>query len=299
MKKRLISLLLAVAMMVAMVPTAAFAGDEASIASSKTLSITADGKPDVTGIVPNTDNGKTVYTGDGWKYEVHPNADYLILDEGYSFDLTNAPAVKCYRVENYGEIKGGLFDPCERVDSLTGVHSGYVQNFGTISGGIYNGAVRFAKSDGQTSNPEIKGGIFCGDVVYGRNYNNPDDPDDTSYTTFGKISGGIFANDPRTENFQPKKNVYILAVTDGLKIVTIQHDNQSVAVFLDKIFVLADTVTESKPLTLTLSDGTSETLTSATSKTLHKTLFIETNGKPNIDGMVHTSFSGSTYHSDT
>ena len=302
MKKRLISLLLAVAMMVAMVPTAAFAGDEAGTASSKTLSITADGKPDVTNIKPNPNNAaQKVYTGDGWKYEIYPennNQDYLFIDKGCSFDLTNEPAVKCYRVENYGEIQGGVFDPCNWVDSL-GVHPGYVENFGTISGGVYNGAVRFAKGNDQISDPEIKGGIFCGDVVYGRNYNNSDDPDDTSYTTFGTISGGIFANDPRTENFRPEKNVYTLAVTDGLKIVTIQHDSQSVAVSLDKIFVLADTVTESKPLTLTLNDGTSETLTSATSKTLHKTLFIETNGKPNIDGMVHTSSSGSTYHSDT
>ena len=268
MKKRLLSLLLAVAMMVAVLPTAAFAGDEAGTASSKTLSITADGKPDVTGIVPNTDNGKTVYTGDGWSYEVHSNQDYLYIDKGYSFDLTNESAVKCYRVENYGEIKGGVFDPCERVDSLTGVHSGYVQNFGTISGGVFLSDVRaITESDGEAYTP--------------------------------KITGGIFVKDPRTGNFWPENNVYTLAVTDGLKITKLQYNNQSVNVSLDKIFVLADTVTESKPLTLTLSDSTSETLTSATSKTLHKTLFIETNGKPNIDGMVHTSFSGSTYHSDT
>lgn len=270
MKKRLISLLLAVAMMVAILPTAAFADDETGTASNKTLSITADGKPDVTGIVSKTDNGKTVYTGDGWSYEVHPNQDYLYIDKEYSFDLTNEPAVKCYRVENYGEIQGGVFDPCNWVDRL-GVHPGYVENFGTISGGIFLSDVRAITDSG--------------------------DSGEEPYTP--KITGGIFTNDPRTENFQPKKNVYTLAVTDGLKIVTIQHDNQSVAVSLDKIFVLADTVTESKPLTLTLRDGTSETLTSATSKTLHKTLFIETNGKPNIDGMVHTSFSGSTYHSDT
>ena len=269
MKKRLISLLLAVAMMVAMVPTAAFAGDETGTASNKTLSITADGKPDVTNIEPNlNDAGKKVYTGTGWSYEVYSNQDYLILDKGYSLDLTNEPAVKCYRVKNYGEIKGGVFDPCNRVDSLTGVHPGYIENFGTISGGIFLGDVRaITDSGGKTYTP--------------------------------KITGGIFANDPRTENFQPEENVYTLAVTDGLKITKLQYNNQSVNVSLDKIFVLADTVTESKPLTLTLSDSTSETLTSATSKTLHKTLFIETNGKPNIDGMVHTSFSGSTYHSDT
>ncbi len=281
MKKRLISLLLAVAMMVAILPTAAFADDETGTASNKTLSITADGKPDVTGIVSNTGNGKTVYTGDGWKYEIHPNQDYLFIDKGSSFNLTNEPAVKCYRVENYGEIQGGVFDPCNWVDSL-GVHPGYVENFGTISGGVYNGIENFGT---------ISGGIFLSDV------RAITDSGEETYTP--NITGGIFTNDPRTENFQLEKNVYTLAVTDGLKITKLQYNNQSVNVSLDKIFVLADTVTESKPLTLTLSDDTSETLTSATSKTLHKTLFIETNGKPNIDGMVHTSFSGSTYHSDT
>lgn len=292
MKKRLISLLLAVAMMVAVMPVSVFAEGE----NNAPLRINSDGKPDVRGIVSNTDNSKTVYTGDGWKYEVHPNADYLSLQG--TFDLSSQPAVTCSHVENYGEIQGGVFDLCDWGGSYSIVYSGYVENFGTISGGIYNGAVRFAKSDGQTSNPEIKGGIFCGDVVYGSSPNDPYDPD-TNYTPFGTISGGIFANDPRTGNFWPGKNVHTLAVTDGLKITKLQYNNQSVNVLLDKIFVLADTVTESKPLTLTLSDGTSETLTSATSKTLHKTLFIETNGKPNIDGMVHTSFSGSTYHSDT
>ena len=268
MKKRLLSLLLAVAMMVAILPTAAFADDETGTASNKTLSITADGKPDVTGIVPKTDNGKTVYTGDGWSYEVHPNQDYLFIDDGSSFNLTNEPAVKCYRVENHGEIQGGVFDLCNWEDRLTGIHPGYIENFGTISGGIFLSDVRaITNSGGKTYTPNI--------------------------------TGGIFANNPQTENFWPEKNVYTLAVTDGLKITKLQYNNQSVNVSLDKIFVLADTVTESKPLTLTLSDGTSETLTSATSKTLHKTLFIETNGKPNIDGMVHTSFSGSTYHSDT
>lgn len=292
MKKRLISLLLAVAMMLAVMPTAAFAEGE----TNAPLRINSDGKPDVTRIIPSPNNAdKKVYTGDGWKYEVHPNADYLSLQG--TFDLSSQPAVTCSHVENYGEIQGGVFDPCNWVDSL-GVHPGYVENFGTISGGIYNGAVRFAKSDEQTSVPEIKGGIFCGDVVYGSSPNDPYDPN-TNYTPFGTISGGIFANDPRTGNFWPKENVYTLAVTDRLKITKLQYSNQSVNVSLDKIFVLADTVTESKPLTLTLSDSTSETLTSATSKTLHKTLFIKTNGKPNIDGMVHTSFSGSTYHSDT
>lgn len=168
MKERLISLLLAVAMMLAVVPTAAFAGDEASIASSKTLSITADGKPDVTGIVPNPNNAdEKVYTGDGWKYEIHPennNQDYLYIDKGYSFDLTNEPAVKCYRVENYGEIQGGVFDLCDWENRYSGVQSGYVENFGTISGGIFLNDVRaITESRGESYTPKITGGIFVND----------------------------------------------------------------------------------------------------------------------------------------
>lgn len=256
MKKRLISLLLAVAMMLAVVPVSVFAEGESNVP----LHINSDGKPDVTNIEPNpNDADKKVYTGDGWKYEVHPNADYLSLQG--TFDLSSQPAVTCSHVVNQGTITGGTFRPDSWTNSWNNLCPGYVDNIGTINGGIFICEVR----------------------------------NDTN----SKITGGIFANDPRTENFQLKKNVYTLAVTDGLKIVTIQHDSQSVAVSLDKIFVLEGTVTESKPLTLTLRDGTSETLTSVTSKTLRKTLFIEANGKPNIDGMVHTAFSGSTYHSDT
>lgn len=156
MKKRLISLLLAVAMMVAVVPTAAFAGDEASIASSKTLSITADGKPDVTGIVPNPNNAdKKVYTGTGWKYEVYPNADYLYLQN--TFDLSSQPAVTCSHVVNQGTITGGTFRP----DSWTGnwdhLYPGYVENLGTISGGIFVCEVR------NDTTSRISGGIFVND----------------------------------------------------------------------------------------------------------------------------------------
>ena len=289
MKKRLISLLLAVAMMLAVVPTAAFAEGEANVS----LHINSDGKPDVTGIVPTTDNGKKVYTGTGWSYEVHSNQDYLFLDKGYSFDLTNEPAVKCYRVENYGEIQGGVFDPCNWVDRL-GVHPGYVENFGTISGGIYNGAVRFAKSDGQISDPEITGGIFCGDVVYGRNYNNPDDPDDpddTSYTTFGTISGGIFANDPGVTE---KRTI---SVTNGGKITKLKVGNTEVAMGTANLYIVG---TLDNDLELTLDDNTVHTVSKSEIENgshalaKHIPLTIKEDGTPNVDGMT---FIGNDYYS--
>ena len=283
MKKRLLSLLLAVAMMVAMVPTAAFAGDEAGTVNSD-LRINADGIPyNVSDKTQNQSNQSV--SGNGWKYTHGTNSSWLDLgvdSANYNFDLSDQPALSC-EVELYsGTISGGTFNekisvPYSATDACT------------ISGGVFHGPIYFSGSNSNSSaSLKVTGGIFT----------------DSANGFYGQISrvtieGGIFVNDPRTENFRPGKNVYTLAVTDGLKIVTIQHDSQSVAVSLDKIFVLEGTVTESKPLTLTLSDGTSETLTSATSKTLRKALFIEANGKPNIDGMVQTAFSGSIYHSDT
>lgn len=288
MKKRLISLLLAVAMMLAVMPVSVFAEGESTIH----LHINNDGKPDVTNIVPTIDNGKKVYTGTGWSYEIHPNnQDYLFIDKGCSFNLTNEPAVKCYRVENHGEIQGGVFDPCNWESSYSVVFSGYVENFGTISGGIYNGAVQFAKGNGQISDPEIKGGIFCGDVVYGRNYNNPDDPDDTSYTTFGTISGGIFANDPGVTE---KRTI---SVTNGGKITKLKVGNTEVAMGTANLYIVG---TLENDLELTLDDNTVHTVSKSEIENgshalaKHIPLTIKEEGTPNVDGMT---FIGRDYYS--
>lgn len=282
MKKRLISLLLAVAMMVAVVPVSVFAEGE----TNAPLRINSDGKPDVRGIVSNTDNGKTVYTGDGWKYEVHPNADYLSLQG--TFDLSSQPAVTCSHVENYGEIKGGVFDPCNWESSSSIVYSGYVENFGTISGGVYNGAVRFAKSDGQTSDPEIKGGIFCGDVVYGSSPNNPYDPD-TDYTPFGTISGGIFTNDPEISNEHTIHVINHGRITE-LKV----GSKEEVAMDTENLYIVG---TLDSDLKLTLDDGTVYTVTSVmvnhgsyTQLEKPVPLFITSDGIPDISKMTQGLF---------
>lgn len=152
MKKRLLSLLLAVAMMLAVVPVSVFAEGESTIP----LHINSNGKPDVTNIEPNpNDEDKKVYTGTGWKYEVYPNADYLYLQN--TFDLSSQPAVTCSHVVNQGTITGGTFRP----DSWTGnwdhLYPGYVENLGTISGGIFVCEVR------NDTTSRISGGIFTND----------------------------------------------------------------------------------------------------------------------------------------
>lgn len=154
MKKRLISLLLAVAMMVAVMPVSVFAEGESNVP----LHINSDGKPNVTEIIPSPNNAdKKVYTGDGWKYEVHPNADYLILDEGCSFDLSSQPAVTCSHVVNQGTITGGTFRPDSWTNSWNNLYPGYVDNIGTISGGVFLCEVR------NDTNSRITGGIFVND----------------------------------------------------------------------------------------------------------------------------------------
>ena len=251
MKKRLLSLLLAVAMMVAVVPVSVFAEGEANIP----LRINSDGKPDVTNIEPNpNDADKKVYTGTGWSYEVYSNQDYLILNEGYSFDLTNASAVKCYRVENYGEIQGGVFDPCERVDSLTGVHSGYVENFGTISGGIFLNDVRaITESGDKTYNP--------------------------------KITGGIFTNDPGVSE------KHTISVTNGGRITKLNVGSKNeVTMDTEKLYIVG---TLDSDLTLTLDDGTVYTVTSVMVNNGYYTqlqksvpLVITSDGMPDISNMT-------------
>ena len=77
MKKRLISLLLAVAMMLAVVPTAAFAGDEAGTVNSD-LRINADGIPYNVSDKTQNQNNESV-SGNGWNYYRHRTSQILYL----------------------------------------------------------------------------------------------------------------------------------------------------------------------------------------------------------------------------
>ena len=263
MKKRLLSLLLAVAMMVALMPTAAFAEGEANIS----LHINSDGKPDVTNIEPNpNDADKKIYTGTGWSYEIYPennNQDYLFIDEGYSFNLTNEPAVKCYRVENYGEIQGGVFDLCNWESSYSGVHSGYVENFGTISGGIFLSDVHaITESGGETYTP--------------------------------KITGGIFAKDPGVSE---KRTI---SVTNGGKITKLKVGSTKATMNTDELYVVG---TLDSDLELTLDDDIERTIASTTVNSSasfdlpkHIPLTIKEDGTPNTDGM--TLIDNELYSSD-
>ena len=155
MKKRLLSLLLAVAMMVAVLPTAAFAGDEAGTVNSD-LRINADGIPyNVSDKTQNQSNQSV--SGNGWKYTHGTNSSWLDLgvdSANYNFDLSDQPALSC-EVELYsGTISGGTFNekisvPYSATDACT------------ISGGVFHGPIYFSGSNSNSSaSLKVTGGIF-------------------------------------------------------------------------------------------------------------------------------------------
>ena len=106
MKKRLISFLLAVSMILSILPVGAFAAYDASN-NITDITFSADGVP-------------TKTSGTGWTYKNNT----LEIKSGFSFaNNANYPLIKC-DVNNYGTIMGGVYD-------------GEVTNYGTISFGIF------------------------------------------------------------------------------------------------------------------------------------------------------------------
>lgn len=106
MKKRLLSLLLALCMALSLVPVGAFAAYDTSN-NITDITFSADGVP-------------TKTSGTGWTYKNNT----LEIKSGFSFaNNADYPLIKC-NVNNYGTIMGG-------------VYNGKVTNYGTISFGIF------------------------------------------------------------------------------------------------------------------------------------------------------------------
>ena len=268
MKKRLLSLLLAVAMMVAMVPTAAFAGDEAGTVNSD-LCINADGIPyNVSDKTQNQSNQSV--SGNGWKYTHKPNSSWLDLgvdNTNYAFDLSSQPALNC-EVELYnGTISGGTFN--EKISipyNATGAC--------TISGGVFHGPIYFSGSNSNSSaSLKVTGGIFTDSAngFFGQ----------TSRVT---IEGGIFVNDPGVTE---KRTI---SVTNGGKITKLKVGNTEVAMGTANLYIvgtldnLSVTLTDGSTYQLTANDFSGDIVFPG-----HVDLTITENGTPNTTGMTEAN----------
>ena len=127
MKKRILSLILALSMVLSVLPLGAFAEG-----SSGDLIIGSDGYP------VGSNGGKDSCSGNDWEYS--NGALYLNLG---AFNLSTTEPVKC-EIHSFATITGGTFN-------------GKVYNFGTISGGTFQQDVE--------NHGTIKNGTFNGDVT--------------------------------------------------------------------------------------------------------------------------------------
>lgn len=170
MKKRLISLLVALCMAVTLLPVSAItAWAEESGSNLKPLQF-RQGYPVVTDDMPSkTDSkGHTIYTGDGWSYDGTDKVLTLAPENPTTYDLKECGNIRldpksilCSAIiRKNAEIVNGKFWNAENPGSsitndgtiTSGVYSMPVINHGTITGGTFKSTV--------TNNGTIKGGIF-------------------------------------------------------------------------------------------------------------------------------------------
>ena len=174
MKKRILSLILALSMVLSVLPLGAFAEG-----STGDLVIGSDGYP------VGSNGGKDFCSGNNWEYSNYKGTLYLSAG---TFDLSTTEPVKC-KIQSRAKITGGTFNEAVKIIAATitkGIFSGTVYNSdGKISGGTF-------QSTGSVTNwGEITGGTFAGSVenkcdiyggVFNRNATLTDVPDGYSIT---------------------------------------------------------------------------------------------------------------------
>lgn len=190
MKKRLISLLVALCMAVTLLPVSAItAWAEESSSTLKPLQIWS-GYPVLDGITPTTDSqNHKIYTGDGWSYDGTDKVLTLAPQSHTTYDLIDGGSIRqdqnsilCSAIigEN-ATIKNGAFwntvNPGSSITNYGTITSGGydmpVVNHGTITGGIFHDSIT------NESSGTIENGTFISNVI-----------------NSGTIKGGIFSKKP-------------------------------------------------------------------------------------------------------
>lgn len=191
MKKRLLSLLVALCMAVTLLPVSALtAWAEESGSPLKPLRF-RQGLPVLDDITPTTDSqNHQIYTGDGWSYDATAKVLTIAPESPTTYDLTsirNDPSsILCSAIigENATIVNGYFGDidnPGPSITNYGTITSGSyfmpVVNHGTITGGTFSSTV--------TNNGTIKGGIFdkkpAGDTVAGGYTLNVNFPENGNY----------------------------------------------------------------------------------------------------------------------
>lgn len=169
MKKRLISLLVALCMAVTFLPVSAItAWAEEGGSTLKPLQIQS-GYPVLDDIAPTTDSqNHKIYTGDGWSYDATAKVLTIAPENPTTYDLKECGNIRldpksilCSAIirKNATIVNGKFWNAENPGSSITnygtitsGVYSMPVINHGTITGGMFSSTV--------TNTGTIKGGIF-------------------------------------------------------------------------------------------------------------------------------------------
>lgn len=190
MKKRLISLLVALCMAVTLLPVSAItAWAEESGSTLKPLQIWS-GYPVLDGITPTTDSqNHKIYTGDGWSYDgtakvltIAPKSHttYDLIDRGSIRQDQNSILCSAIIGENATIVNGNFWGIDNPGPSIT--------NYGTITSGTY-------------SMPVINHGTITGGTFFDPITNDPTGTIEngtflSTVTNNGTIKGGIFRKKP-------------------------------------------------------------------------------------------------------
>ena len=211
MKKRILSLVLALSMMISLFPVSALAqtpgGGTAVLAEENgeteetagTITIDSSGEPVISGL--HTDS-EGYWVGNGWKYMDGAGSGLgtLTLMSG-TWNLANQNAVKCYvAIDEKATVAGGTFE-----------NTVWNQAGGKISGGTFKETV--------SNKGTITGGIFVGV--------NSESTSVINYDT-GKITGGVFENN--VTNGDSGDEGISASITGGLFKAKVQNKAASAAI---------------------------------------------------------------------
>ena len=194
MKKRLISLLVALCMAVTLLPVSAItAWAEGGGSNLKPLQIQS-GYPVLDDITPTTDSqNHKIYTGDGWSYDATAKVLTIAPENPTTYDLTGRGSIRldsisilCSAIigENATIVNGNFWDTENPGSSIT--------NYGTITSGTY-------------SMPVINHGTITGGTFFDSITNDPTGTIEngtfkSTVTNNGAIKGGIFQKKPEGVN---------------------------------------------------------------------------------------------------
>lgn len=191
MKKRLISLLVALCMAVTLLPVSAItAWAEEGGSNLKPLRF-RQGLPVLDGIAPTTDSqNHEIYTGDGWSYDATAKVLTIAPKSPTTYDLTSIrhdpSSILCSAIiGEHATIENGNFWDTENPGSS-------ITNYGTITSGTY-------------SMPVINHGTITGGTFFDPITNDPTGTIEngtfkSTVTNNGAIKGGIFQKKPEGVN---------------------------------------------------------------------------------------------------